>query len=111
MEKIAAKQVDGVVDLSSTQVIPGRKQFDGGVGSSQGQTGHYPLIVAGFLYWVLDPNGAVQEGDFRLGVSPSTGMVALQKLTGGVWGNVSPPYYCLKIIKRVRLSCYTLFCF
>jgi hypothetical protein len=88
MEKIAAKQVEGVVDLNSTQVVAGRKQFDGGVGSSQGQTGHYPVIVAGFLYWVLDPNGAVQEGDFRLGVSPSTGMVALQKLTAGIWGNV-----------------------
>ena len=53
MEKIAAKQVDGVVDLSSEQVVPGRKQFDGGVGSSPGQTGHYPLLVGGFCIGFL----------------------------------------------------------
>lgn len=88
MEKIAAKQVDGVLDLNSEQVVPGRKQFDGGVGSSAGQTGHYPMIVAGFLYWVLSPNGEVQDGDFRLGVSPNTRMIALQILKGGLWENV-----------------------
>jgi len=88
MEKIAAKQVEGVVDLNSDQVVPGRKQFDGGVGSSPGQTGHYPLLVGGFLYWVINPNGEVKEGDYRLGISPNSRMMALQILKGGLWENV-----------------------
>lgn len=88
MQKIAAKQVDGVVDLNNVQVIPARKQFDAGVGSGAGPTGHYPIISGGFLYWVMDPDGSPQERDFRLGLSPSTGLMSLQQMQGGLWVNM-----------------------
>jgi len=88
MQKIAAKQVEGVVDLSSTQVIPARKQFEGGVGSGPGTSGHYPVIAGGFLYWVMDPDGSPQERDYRLGLSPSTGLMSLQQMQGGLWVNM-----------------------
>jgi len=50
MEKIASKQVEGVVDLNSFQRIPARKEFLGGVGAGNGSTGHYPLLSGGFIY-------------------------------------------------------------
>ena len=88
MQKIAAKQVEGVMDLDSIQVVSARKQFDGGVGSGAGPSGHYPIIAGGFLYWVIDPDGSPQERDFRLGLSPSTGLMSLQQMQGGLWVNM-----------------------
>ena len=87
MEKIASKQVEGVVDLNSFQSIPARKQFDGGVGAGNGPTGHYPLLSGGFIYWVLDPNSEPQENDYRMGVSPDTMLLTLQVLQNGTWVN------------------------
>lgn len=85
MEKIASKQIDGIVDLNSFQNIPARKQFEGGVGAGYGPTGHYPLLSAGYIYWVLNPAAQPQEGDFRMGISPSTSLLTLQKLQSGNW--------------------------
>jgi hypothetical protein len=77
MEKIASKQVEGVVDLNSFQRIPARKEFLGGVGAGYGSTGHYPLLSGGFIYWVLDPDSEPQENDYRMGVSPDTRLLTL----------------------------------
>jgi hypothetical protein len=85
MEKIASKQIDGIVDLNSFQNIPARKQFEGGVGAGYGPTGHYPLLSGGYIYWVLNPAAQPQEGDFRMGISPSTSLLTLQKLQSGNW--------------------------
>ena len=90
MDKIASKQIDGVVDLASVQSVSGRKQFNGGVGSNAGPSGHYPLLSGGYLYWVASPAGSVAENDYRMGVSPSSGLFVIQKMTGGVWTNICP---------------------
>jgi hypothetical protein len=87
MEKIASKQVEGVVDLNSFQSIPARKQFDGGVGAGNGLTDHYPLLSGGFIYWVIDPHSEPQEKDYRMGVSPDTKLLTLQVLQNGTWVN------------------------
>jgi len=87
MEKIASKQVEGVVDLNSFQRIPARKEFLGGVGSGYGSTGHYPLLSGGFIYWVLDPDSEPQENDYRMGVSPDTRLLTLQVLKNRTWVN------------------------
>lgn len=87
MEKIASKQVEGIVDLNSFQSIPARKQFEAGVGAGYGPTGHYPLLLGGFLYWILNPDGEPQEGDYRMGVSSNTRLLTLQILQGGIWVN------------------------
>ena len=77
MEKIAAKQIDGVVDLVTEQQVTARKQFNGGVGASNGTSTHYPILKGGYLYWVVSPGGFPQEGDYRLGVG-SNGRDPLQ---------------------------------
>ena len=87
MEKIASKQVEGVVDLNSFQRIPARKEFLGGVGAGYGSTGHYPLLSGGFIYWVLDPDSEPQENDYRMGVSPDTRLLTLQVLQNRTWVN------------------------
>ena len=87
MEKIASKQVEGVVDLNSFQSIPARKQFEGGVGAGYGSTGHYPLLSGGFIYWVLNPDTEPQENDYRMGVSPDTRLLTLQVLQNRTWVN------------------------
>lgn len=87
MEKIASKQVEGVVDLNSFQSIPARKQFEGGVGAGNGPTGHYPLLSGGFIYWVLNPDSEPQENDYRMGVSSVTRQLTLQVLQNGNWVN------------------------
>jgi len=87
MEKIASKQVEGVVDLNSFQRIPARKEFLGGVGAGNGSTGHYPLLSGGFIYWVLDPDSEPQENDYRMGVSPDTRLLTLQVLKNRTWVN------------------------
>jgi hypothetical protein len=61
MEKIAAKQIDGVVDLVTEQQVTARKQFDGGVGASNGTSTHYPILNGGYLYWVVSPGGNPEE--------------------------------------------------
>lgn len=90
MDKIASKQIDGVVDLSSVQTVSGRKQFNGGVGSGAGPSGHYPILSGGYLYWVTSPAGSVTENDYRMGVSAASGVFVIQKMTQGTWVNVCP---------------------
>ncbi len=85
MEKIASKQIDGIVDLNSYQSIPARKQFEGGVGAGHGPTGHYPLLSGGYIYWVINPGTQPQQGDYRMGISPNTNLFTLQKMQGDSW--------------------------
>jgi hypothetical protein len=87
MEKISSKQITGVVDLNSNQSITGRKDFQGGLTSSGGPTGHIPLMQDGYLYFVRDPN-QVADGDFRFGVSSLSGLFCLQQLSSGMWTNI-----------------------
>jgi hypothetical protein len=90
MEKIAAKQIDGVVDLVTEQQVTARKQFNGGVGASNGTSTHYPILSGGYLYWVVSPGGFPEEGDYRLGVG-SNGALAFEIWQNSAWAPYCPP--------------------
>jgi hypothetical protein len=90
MEKIAAKQIDGVVDLVTEQQVTARKQFNGGVGASNGTSTHYPILSGGYLYWVVSPGGFPQEGDYRLGVG-GNGALAFEIWQNSAWAPYCPP--------------------
>ena len=90
MEKIAAKQIDGVVDLVTEQQVTARKQFNGGVGASNGTSTHYPILSGGYLYWVVSPGGFPQEGDYRLGVG-GNGVLAFEIWQNSAWASYCPP--------------------
>jgi hypothetical protein len=90
VEKIAAKQIDGVLDLTTVQEVLGRKQFSGGVGASNGASSHFPIMSGGYLYWVASPTRFPDSGDFRLGVHPGNAL-KFQVMQDGVWTNYCPP--------------------
>ncbi|MFN7832242.1 MAG: hypothetical protein ACK5Q2_09685, partial [Bacteroidota bacterium] len=90
MEKIPAKQIDGVVDLVTEQQVTARKQFDDGVGASNGTSTHYPILKGGYLYWVVSPGGNPQNGDYRLGVG-SSGTLAFEIRQNNAWAPYCPP--------------------
>ena len=86
MEKIPVKQIEGAVDLNSTQTIGAKKHFNAGLSISKGQVTHFPYLKDGYLYYQRAIE-QLQDNDFRLGVNPDTGVFTLQQLTGGVWLN------------------------
>lgn len=64
MSKINAKQVDGVLDTSSSQQVTGQKTF------SSAQTflgGMQSVIISdGYIYWALNPAVLNEDGNSRL---------------------------------------------
>ena len=64
MSKINAKQVDGVLDTSSSQQVTGQKTF------SSAQTflgGMQSVIISdGYIYWALNPPILNEDGNSRL---------------------------------------------
>ena len=85
MDKIASKQIDGVVDLSSFQQVSGRKQFNSGIITSNGAYSHYPVLGGGFLHFYASPDDAPQDGDYRIGISPATSKLEMERYEAGTW--------------------------
>jgi len=83
MEKILAKQIEGVVDTSSAQVIDGEKTFSSAVSflNKQAQDFLGMRIHGAHIYWLRDLEQLDQEGNIRLGIDPRTGTFALQQFT------------------------------
>ena len=90
MDRIASKQIDGVVDLTTFQQVTARKQFDGGVGASNGLSSHYPILSGGYLYWVASPTRFPADGDYRLGVT-SANILRFEVMQNGAWVNYCTP--------------------
>ena len=87
MQKIPSKQLSGVVDSHSEQSVTGFKTFETGMAVGRGNGSRTTLMQDGFLYFVQDPR-EVNQGDVRLGMSPLTGQMSLQKLIDGLWVNI-----------------------
>lgn len=87
MQKIPSKQLSGVVDSHSEQSVTGFKTFEAGMAVGRGNGSRTTLMQDGFLYFVQDPRD-VSQGDVRLGMSPLTGQMSLQKLIDGLWVNI-----------------------
>ena len=86
MGKIESKQVNGVVDNLSDQLVHGHKTFAHAVSFSKGhqQTTDFMIHIRdGFIYWVSDVENLEEDGNHRLGFI--NGNFELQCYSGGNW--------------------------
>ncbi len=83
MEKILAKQIEGVVDTTSAQVIEGVKTFSDPLHVLNMQDRNFAgMRIDGlFIYWLRDFQQLDDVGNIRLGFDPRTGAFALQQFT------------------------------
>ena len=86
MDKILAKQVEDMVDKSSTQEISGEKTFTAAAIFDK-QTENFNIVIhQGFIYWATDPKQLEQDGNFRYGIVE--GAMTSQEYSGEMWNNL-----------------------
>jgi len=83
MGKILAKQVVGSLDITSEQVIEGKKTFSAPVVFQNKESSHSMINQNGFIYWVIDQKVLEQEGNYRMGIINSN--LKTQKFSKGRW--------------------------
>ena len=90
MDKILAKQIEGVVDTTSAQVIEGVKSFSDPLLVLNMQDRNFAgMRIDGlFIYWLRDFQQLDDVGNIRLGFDPRTGSFALQQFTKQ-WENLA----------------------
>ena len=90
MDKILAKQIEGVVDTTSAQVIEGVKTFSDPLHVLNMQDRNFAgMRIDGlFIYWLRDFQQLDDVGNIRLGFDPRTGSFALQQYTKQ-WENLA----------------------
>ena len=90
MDKISAKQIEGVVDTTSAQVIEGVKSFSDPLHVLNMQDRNFAgMRIDGlFIYWLRDFQQLDDVGNIRLGFDPRTGSFALQQFTKQ-WENLA----------------------
>ena len=83
MDKISAKQIEGVVDTTSAQVIEGVKSFSDPLHilNRQDRSIMGMRIDGLFIYWLSDLEQLDQVGNIRMGFNPRTGRFSLQEFT------------------------------
>ena len=91
MDKISAKQVEGIVDTTTRQQIEGEKTFTSPTYFlTQFGKEFTTMCIDGLnIYWLITPGVFEQVGIKRLGINPETGMFGLQEFRGGQWNNIS----------------------
>ena len=90
MDKILAKQIEGVVDTTSAQVIEGVKTFSDPLHVLNMQDRNFAgMRIDGlFIYWLRDFQQLDDVGNIRLGFDPRTGSFALQQFNKQ-WENLA----------------------
>lgn len=90
MDKILAKQIEGVVDTTSAQVIEGVKSFSDPLHVLNMQDRNFAgMRIDGlFIYWLRDFQQLDDVGNIRLGFDPRTGSFALQQFSKQ-WENLA----------------------
>jgi hypothetical protein len=90
MDKILAKQIEGVVDTTSAQVIEGVKSFSDPLHVLNMQDRNFAgMRIDGlFIYWLRDFEQLDAVGNIRLGFDPRTGSFVLQQFTKQ-WENLA----------------------
>jgi hypothetical protein len=90
VDKILAKQIEGVVDTTSAQVIEGVKTFNDPLHVFNMQDRNFAgMRIDGlFIYWLRDFQQLDDVGNIRLGFDPRTGAFALQQFTKQ-WENIT----------------------
>lgn len=91
MDKISAKQIEGVVDTISAQSIDGEKTFARPTTflAQMGKEFTCMCIDGLNLYWLITPGQFDQDGNKRLGIDPESGLFGLQEYKGGMWNNIN----------------------
>ena len=89
MNKISAKQIEGVVDTKNPQNIEGEKTFMNPAffQSSINNTVWTMCINGAFVYWLQTPGVYDSDGNKRLGINPMNGQFGLQMFQFGQWVN------------------------
>ena len=85
MGKILAKQVVGSLDITSEQVVEGKKTFSAPVIFQKKKSTHSMINYDGFIYWVKDPKKLEQNGNYRIGIVNS--VMQTQYFLNGNWRN------------------------
>ncbi|MEY3967279.1 MAG: hypothetical protein RL137_179 [Bacteroidota bacterium] len=90
MDKILAKQIEGVVDTTSAQVIEGVKTFSDPLHVLNMQDRNFAgMRIDGlFIYWLRDFQQLDDVGNIRMGFDPRTGAFVLQQFTKQ-WENIT----------------------
>jgi hypothetical protein len=87
MDKIHSKQIEGVVDTTTQQIVAGEKTFNSPINFQPAisEIGVYAIrIEGGWIYWALDINNLMQDGNFRIGISRELVLVS-QVNKNGNW--------------------------
>lgn len=90
MERIAAKQIDGVVDTTNDQTVQGEKTFT----SPANFKGVPPAEFDGIringlhIYWLKNLANFEEEGNFRLGITAGSTAFSFQQFQSGIWQDV-----------------------
>jgi hypothetical protein len=89
MDKISAKQIEGVVDTNTSQNIQGEKTFMNPTlfQTSLNDSVYTMCIDGSFVYWLQTPGIYDFEGNKRLGINPKNGEFGLQMFQFGQWVN------------------------
>jgi len=90
MEKIAAKQIEGVVDTFSNQNIEGEKTFGQKVEFIPANSGFFSAmrIDGNFLYWLQSFDNPNMDGNIRIGPHPLTNYPVFQRFEAGYWQDI-----------------------
>jgi hypothetical protein len=90
VDKILAKQIEGVVDTTSAQVIEGEKSFSDPLHVLNMQDRNFAgMRIDGlFIYWLRDFQQLDDVGNIRMGMDPKTGTFSLQQFTKQ-WENIT----------------------
>ncbi len=91
MNKISAKQIEGVVDTTSSQSVGGEKTFMNPVNFQTNiNNQEFTMTINGaFVYWLMMPGSLEAEGNKRLGINPFNGQFGLQEFRLGLWVNIT----------------------
>ncbi len=90
MDKILAKQIEGVVDTTSAQVIEGVKTFNDPLHVLNMQDRNFAgMRIDGlFIYWLRDFQQLDEVGNIRIGIDSGTGVFAMQQFNNQ-WENIT----------------------
>lgn len=92
MDKISAKQIEGIVTDYTDQVISGKKIFMEPVYIKAPENGfYYGMCMDGnYIYWVKTHGELNENGNMRIGSNPQSQIVTFEKFESGSWQSI--PY-------------------
>jgi hypothetical protein len=90
MEKISAKQLDGVIDTTTAQEIEGEKTWKSPSNFHSLNPGEFVgmRIDGVFIYWLKSFERMDMDGTIRFGFDPNVNAFVMQRLQSETWENI-----------------------